>query len=85
MVQADVIKFLEREYHKDSERTFTKREIENGLKGNIKDHSLRSLVKYGEISRELEEVSMNGCGFRQFRYRYVPNGPFKIISFRRSD
>jgi len=86
MAQADVIEFLESEYYKDPERKFTKREIENGIKMGIKDHSLITLVKYGEVTREREKlIGKRGYVYRQYRYGYVPNGPFKIISFRRSD
>ena len=83
MGQEDIIKFLEKEFHKNPERTFTKEEIGIGTGKGIKYYSLNSLVDHGEIIREYEIVITNKCGYRQFRYRYLPNGPFLITNFRK--
>jgi len=81
MGQGDIIQFLEREFRKDSTRTFTKKEIENGIEKTIREYSLRSLVNHGEIYREPEVTITSKGRHERYRYRYLPNGPFLITNF----
>jgi hypothetical protein len=79
MGQSDIIEFLEREYYKNSDRKFTKKEIEDGTGKTVKDYSLRTLAKNREIYREVDEEAIK-LGHRKYRYRYVPNGNSLIRS-----
>ncbi len=83
MGQAEIIEFLEKEFYKNPEKTFTKKEIEIGIRKKVKDYSLKSLVEYGEIAREREIIKTKNGMYKQFRYKYLPNGSFTIIDFRK--
>ena len=80
MGQAEVIEFLEQEFYRNSKNKFTKEEIEKSVGKRFNDHSLIALVEYGEIERETKSVHGNQ---RKYRYRYKPNGPFKIAVFKK--
>jgi hypothetical protein len=81
MGQSKVIEFLRREYRSGNKEGFTRKEIEEKIGKRFNDRSLRIMVKYGEITRKCEPLG-NGHGYRQFRYRYVPNGQFVIANIR---
>jgi hypothetical protein len=84
MGQREVIDFLSKEYRKNSERKFSKEEIKQGIGKAIGDsplnHSLRVLSYYREIEREIKgDTKFN----KTYRYRYIPNGPFKIVVLKK--
>ena len=84
MSQEDIIEFLEKEYHKNSERKFSREEIKQGIRKTIGDsplnHSLRVLSYYGEIEREIKgDTRFN----KTYRYRYIPSGSFKIVVLKK--
>lgn len=85
MGQEDVTRFLETQFYKDSEKDFTKKEIENAVGKKIQDRSLITPVNYGEISRKLEIIKTKKGLCRRYRYKYVPNSPFIIADLRKGN
>ncbi|MEM5872326.1 MAG: hypothetical protein QXD55_00475 [Candidatus Aenigmatarchaeota archaeon] len=83
MGQKEIIEFLEKEYFKDPNKSFTKEEIEKVIGKSIKYYSLNSMADFGEIERQVETIRTNKCKFKRYKYRYLPNGPFLIKNFRR--
>ena len=84
MGQGDVIEFLEKEYRKNPERKLSKEEIKQGIGKAIGNsplnHSLKVLSYYGEIEREIKgDTRFN----KTYSYRYIPNGPFKIVVLKK--
>lgn len=79
MGQSDVLEFLEKEYYKDPDRKFTRKEIEDVTGKSVKGYSIRALSKNGEIHREIDEEASK-LGHRKYIYRYIPHDKVLIKS-----
>jgi len=83
MGQEDILKFLEKEYFKNPEKSFTKEEIEKNIGKIVRYYSLNSMVDYGEIEKNVETIKTSKGKFKRFKYRYLLNGSFLIKNFRK--
>lgn len=83
MGQKDIIKFLEKEYEKNPNRLFTRKEIVIGLGNGVKkdspylSRSLKMLRKKGDVYWERDNNSKNPK--RLFYYRYQPTSDEMVI------
>ena len=83
MGQQEIMDFLEKEYRKNSNRLFTRKEIAIGLGNGIKkdspylSRSLRIAREKGDVYWERDNNSKNPK--RPFYYRYKPNSDEIVI------